>query len=551
MEVITFSLHTQQPLLATSFQGDPNSDVSYSYIPGSMTRGALIGRYMKQNGLSELDLNNDKVKRLFFDENSTQYLNAYLLSNEGKRTLPIPYSWFKEKGEELNDDSQQINVYDFGIEREDNLASPKFINEGFWVQERGSINFYKEKRRINIHNRRDRKQGRSTQIKRNIKTNQIEGEGEIFRYEAIDSGQTFQAVIICSDEADAQTLIDLLKKSKDIWLGGSQSAGYGHNTISNIKHCDAWSEVNISTADRIDRDNFTITLLSDLILRDEWGQYAIIPPSQRRQNFTPLTKEIEKILGVELKPLRSYTSSTLIGGFNRKWGLPLPQVPALAAGSVFVFEGIDITSEQIQQIESRGIGERRNEGFGRVAINWLDKSDFLVRLPNKNINLKRPQLEQDNSYSHNLAAQMAERLLHHKIEQALQRFVSRKKIEGNITNSQLSRLEIVARQGLSTGNCELVLSLLNHLPSNAKSQFERAKIEPNDANYSFRQQLNEWLNNPNFWSWVNNKQELTVNVANKERCIIDEFATKNKLAEKYTLRLIIALAKKAIKENNL
>ena len=46
MKAITFSLTTQQPLLATSFQGDPNSDVSYSYIPGSMIRGAVIGRYM-------------------------------------------------------------------------------------------------------------------------------------------------------------------------------------------------------------------------------------------------------------------------------------------------------------------------------------------------------------------------------------------------------------------------------------------------------------------------------------------------------------------------
>jgi CRISPR-associated protein Csx10 len=34
MKAITLTLHTQQPILATSFQGDPNSDVSYSYIPG-------------------------------------------------------------------------------------------------------------------------------------------------------------------------------------------------------------------------------------------------------------------------------------------------------------------------------------------------------------------------------------------------------------------------------------------------------------------------------------------------------------------------------------
>jgi len=546
VKVITFSLHTQQPLLATSFQGDPNSDVSYSYVPGSMVRGAVIARYMKQSGLSELDLDSDEVKRLFFDTNSTKYLNAYLLSNEGKRTLPILRSWFQEKDAELNDESPEIRVFDFGIDRSDELESPKFIGEGFWVEKGGCVKLYKEKRRINIHNKRDRKQGRSTQIKRNPQTNQLQGEGEIFRYEAIDSGQSFQAVIICSSDADANLLVDLLQKSEDIWLGGSQTAGYGHSKISNINSFGSWNEVNISAGDRVDRDFFTVILLSDLILRDEWGQYALIPPSAQNKTPAPLTKEIEKSLGVQLKPLTSYASSTLVGGFNRKWGLPLPQVAALRAGSVFTFKTIDITPDAIRQIEARGIGERRNEGFGRVAINWLDKSDYRVNLPNKN-NQDKPELEK--YFSRTLAAQMAEKLLREKIEKALQKYIARKEIRGDISNSQLSRLQLVARQALSTGDCNLVLSLLNNLPSNAKGQFERAKIEPSDENSSLKEQLDKWLQNPDSWTWVSNKQDLTANVANVERSIKDEFAGKNQLAEKYTLRLIMALVKKAMKES--
>lgn len=546
MKVITFSLHTQQPLLATSFQGDPNSDVSYSYIPGSMIRGAVIARYMRQRGLSELDLDSNEVKSLFFDANSTKYLNAYLLSNQGKRTLPILRSWFKEKDAEFNDESKLITVFDFGIYQEEELESPKFIGDGFWANEGGSVKLYKEKRRINIHNKRDRQQGRSTQIKRNPQTNQLQGEGEIFRYEAIDSGQNFQAVIICSSDVDANLLVDLLQKYEDIWLGGSQTAGYGHTKISHINSFDSWNEVNISADDRVDRDFFTVTLLSDLILRDEWGQYAIIPPSAKHKIPAPLTKEIEKILGLQLKPLISYASSTLVGGFNRKWGLPLPQVAALAAGSVFTFETIDIKPEVIKDIEARGIGERRNEGFGRVAINWLDKSDYQLSLPNEN-NLEKPELNNDSSRT--LAAQMAARLLQEKIDKALNEYIARKKIVGAISNSQLSRLQLVAREAFSTGDCELVSSLLNNLPDNAKNQFERAEISPSNENYSLRQQLDEWLQKPDSWTWVSNKQDLIANVANVERSITDEFAKQNKLAEKYTLRLIMALAKKAIKES--
>lgn len=97
MKAVVFSLHAQQPLLATSFQGDPNSDVSFSYIPGSMIRGALIGRYMRQEGLNDLDLDDAKVQQLFFDSDQTRYLNAYLEDSAGQRTLLTPKSWFREK----------------------------------------------------------------------------------------------------------------------------------------------------------------------------------------------------------------------------------------------------------------------------------------------------------------------------------------------------------------------------------------------------------------------------------------------------------------------
>jgi CRISPR-associated protein Csx10 len=536
VKVITFSLRTQQPLLATSFEGDPNSDVSYSYIPGSMIRGAVIGRYMKQHGLSELDLAKDEVKRLFFDGNSTCYLNGYLQSHEGKRTLPILRSWFKEKNAELTDESP-VTVYDFSSERGDKLESPKPVGEGFWSTERGSINYYTEKRRINIHNQRDRKKGRSTKL---------QGEGEIFRYEAIDSEQIFQAVILCNSETDGQVIRDLLAKSPDIWLGGSQSAGYGHTKItqiSNIIDAAGWSEVNIPVEedDRTDRNFLTVTLLSDLILRDDLGQYGIIPPSTKHEIPAPLIRELTRKLGEEIQPIRCFTKTTIVGGFNRKWGLPLPTVPAFSAGSVFVFEidNFSLTSEQIQSIEVRGIGERITEGFGRIAINWLNQEDFTLKLPNKNTSHNSLELQTD--ISRTLAKNMAERLLHTKIEQVLQNYLGRKTIKGDITNSQLSRLELVARQALIIDDCNLVLSFLN-----STSQFEKVKI----GDDTLKQQLENWLNNPNAWSWMSNQQELKVNIANVERSINDEFAIKNKLAEKYTLKLIIALAKKSKKEEN-
>ena len=190
---------------------------------GSMIRGAIIGRYMRQNHLAELDLTNKEVKRLFFDANSTRYLNAYLLSYEKQpqRTLPLPLSWFKDKDEELKEDSP-ITVYDFSIDRGDNPETPKSVGEYFWINKGGVVNLYKDKRRINIHNFRDRKKGRST-----------DNQGELFRYDALDAGQTFQSVILCKDE-DVTIIQDLLAEP-NLWLGGSQSAGYGHTKIIDPK----------------------------------------------------------------------------------------------------------------------------------------------------------------------------------------------------------------------------------------------------------------------------------------------------------------------------
>ena len=518
MKAITLTLEAQQPILATSFQGDPNSDVSYSYIPGSMIRGAIIGRYMRQHHLSELDLTNEEVKRLFFDANSTRYLNAYFLSQEKQRTLPLPLSWFKDKDAELKDNSP-ITVYDFSIDRGDNPETPKSVGEYFWTKKGGVVNLYKDKRRINIHNFRDRQKGRST-----------DNQGELFRYDALDAGQTFQSVILCED-GDAITLQMLLITEPNIWLGGSQSAGYGHTKIINLEILDRWDEIGTPAEEREDNDELlNIILLSDTILRNEYGQPVADPML--------IKQAVEELLNISLpEPSNIFAASTLIGGFNRKWGLPLPQVPALAAGTAIVFEGIEINESQIKQLEAYGIGERREDGFGRIAINWLKKKHFIASLPNSSDTSSLPLLKDE--VSRLLAEQMAQRLLETKLEQELQKQVGYLTLQDGISNSQLSRLQCVAQQAIPTGDCNLVLSLLNNLPSNARNQFDRTKI----GNKSFRLQLDEWLGNPT--DWINS---IEVNIAGVERRFDDDRAREDKLAQKYTLRLIMAVAKKATKE---
>ncbi|OYD99390.1 hypothetical protein CDG77_01630 [Nostoc sp. 'Peltigera membranacea cyanobiont' 213] len=543
MKAITFLLHTTQPLLATSLQGDPNSDVSFPYIPGSMIRGVLIGRYLQRHNLKSTDdiLDESKypdIKRLFFNGN-TRYLNAYLYDKQKqKRTLPVARSWLKKKGDDISN-LDDITVYDFSHETPEEDISYKSLDESFCTVDDRDIVLYKEKRRINIHNMRNRKKGRGD-----------EDNGAIFRYEALDAEQYFQAVILCDYPDDIEKIKPLLEP-QEMWLGGSQSAGYGHTQIipieENEEH-DSWDEVGIEPENRNDRELIRITLLSDLILRDKWGHYVAIPSNligdEIHQKAELLTQILEEFLNIKLEPQSSYTSSLIVGGFNRKWGLPLPQVPALAAGSVFVFkynkENGELDSEKIRLVENQGIGERRVDGFGRIVINWLEEeAKFYAHFPETKNDWYQPQLV-PNSEDSQLAKKMAKRLLEQKLDRRLLEKLdnSNCKLRPNkLSNSQLSRLMIVGRQSLNQGSKNPVIQLLENLPKNANRQFEDTKIN----NKSFKTQICEWLNDPSIWI---DSSYLEVKVAG-ESVPLD---LVEKLKLEYTLRLIMAVAKKATKD---
>jgi CRISPR-associated protein Csx10 len=204
---------------------------------------------------------------------------------------------------------------------------------------------------------------------------------------------------------------------------------------------------------------------------------------------------------------------------------------------------LQLTTEQIKILEREGIGERCIDGFGRVAVNWLGEYREFSATPPEPVTAKETHLEEKY---HDLAGQMAENILHQKLEQFLVKTVSEINIQGNITNSQLSRLEIVARQGLTNPPSFLsLIELLSSLTSNAKEQYRNTKVS---GNKSLEQQLNDWLVKPigNTDSWLKNPQELEVSIAGITRKI----EPNSDLATEYTLRFIMAIAKKAKKEKN-
>ena len=94
----------------------------------------------------------------------------------------------------------------------------------------------------------------------------------------------------------------------------------------------------------------------------------------------------------------------------------MPQVPALAAGSVFVFnyEG-ELNIDRIRALENRGLGERRVDGFGRIAVNWLDEHrEFTGSLPKSEIDLTNQPNLTPNTEDSQIAATMVKKTLRAK-----------------------------------------------------------------------------------------------------------------------------------------
>jgi len=59
----------------------------------------------------------------------------------------------------------------------------------------------------------------------------------------------------------------------------------------------------------------------------------------------------------------------------------------LAAGSVFVFNKVDLDLQRIKTLEQQGIGERRVDGFGRFIVNWFDdkQTEYKAKLPQSEV----------------------------------------------------------------------------------------------------------------------------------------------------------------------
>ncbi|MBM7844805.1 hypothetical protein [Herpetosiphon giganteus] len=435
MNPLIIDIVTKQPVLVSALDGDPNSANSFGYIPGGVLRGAIISRYLQRQGSErQLDPREQPAQHLFFS-NQVRFLHAYPVD-------PVDETRMLPTIQKLKPATKQVSSSD-----EEKAKEPKYE----WL---GSQHIFDTVRHLNIHTTRNRAKGRS-----------LRGSGAVYRYVAIAPNQRFRAIIL-GDEASLDCFQQLLLENSQLWLGKARSAGYGAVLIERVElfgrenHATDWQEWPYEPASQLPTsETVTMTLLSDAIIRDQYGQYARIGVEPTAPEFAPAA--LAASFGLHqgrLNLAKSKLRYTVLGGFNRTWGLPLPQTSALAAGSVLVWE--QARADWPTLIE-HGIGERRNEGFGRISfadnlqnhVIKLTATDSL-REPKPSL-LLQPAIKQPTTLfaaeAAKLLQQMGDRLLRQRLDQALIDMIGTYQIKQqlNSRNSLFGRVELWCRELLA------------------------------------------------------------------------------------------------------
>ena len=356
--LLRYQIKLTAPAVIPMADGDPNIVMTRRDVPGTNIWGAAAWCYLSQpNHTSE-----DDVFRNAFLDGSLRFLTAYPEANDSEasnempqRMIPIPHSIRKFKEDE--------RLMDF-VEPSPGEEPLKRLDQSYAIISEGRLRTQAVKTELNYHHAR----AENRRIGRALGAENPNG-GAFFTYEAIQAGQSFQGAVLGS-ENDLKNLQSWLQEGQ-IRIGRSRSAQYGEakfkwldDAPQELNRRVEWDGFDEQSSDVPDSDNrLIITTLSPLLAVNDYGHPEARFPKGELADVLDLEAS-------ELKLCSSYTRTEVIGGYNSHLRLPRQQWPAIAPGSVFVLETEKpLDQKHLLQLEHDGLGLRKGEGFGRIAVN--------------------------------------------------------------------------------------------------------------------------------------------------------------------------------------
>lgn len=367
---LQYKLRLRSPAIVTTLSGDANSTATQPFIPGSALRGVLAARLLA----SDVGGGSEEFRRLILS-GDVRYLHAYP-ELAGGRSLPSASSWKSRK-----DDARHVfdlaafcgaigasvDAEDFGdFWPEEALGS---VPAPFVSAAGGARKFTTPPIGSRVHQQRDRVKGRPW------KDRAEQSHGALFAYEYLEADQVFRGAIqiMAPTVQDVERIQELLC-SGPILVGRSRRAGYGGEAEVEFKGQSQREYENVS--DSISRDVHAGASFRALLVSAYVGRH----PTTGQLDPSALPDEMCTRLGGAATVERTRWTFEVVGAFNQKWRLEVPQALAVAPGAVLVLKATKtIPVATLRAIEHEGLGERRVEGFGRVL--FLEHSDEHGSIP--------------------------------------------------------------------------------------------------------------------------------------------------------------------------
>lgn len=314
---------------------------SRRWIPASALRGAVLGRLARRDPA-------------WFEENKAVLLREVFFcdlipgGSGEKPAIPVPMGFYEDKLGE--------NFYSLCV-RGDVIPGTKRAKLGSFctLEEQG------DKRIIRDWSPR---LGAETRIHLDMQNSGEDKPGGLFQTGHLLPGQSAVGRICFSDKCSqalrnrvAEALCD---GDGTLRLGANTHSGFGLCRVTELR----WAEETPEAAAYGFRDCETIPktlyllLLSPLMLLDESGDPRAVDCAL-----------LETLLGVKVKELLCSTSVGQQHGFNRTMGTRLPVRCFYQRGCVFRIDcEVPPALERIRALERSGLGQCREEGWGRVLF---------------------------------------------------------------------------------------------------------------------------------------------------------------------------------------
>ncbi|PAE81095.1 hypothetical protein CHH77_15120 [Shouchella clausii] len=465
---VVFRLTLEQPLLIAGQRGLYHS--SEDWIPGSTILGALAGMYITDHRLGEEAHKDEAFSRIFL-QNGVKFHYAYP-EHDGKVFVPCPGHFQQNK-------KNPTEIYDVFAKR-DQLDSEDVILrsvQSLIYLEDSTVYVYEPKKEIRMHHSRPADRG----VGRALGKEDDPQSGQFFQYTSLSAKQTFYGTWQGSTD-DLQALIACIeKRNGQLRLGRSRTAEYGTVTMEFL------DEPKPVLTNQLwpNEEYVAICLLTPMLLIDDYGR-ANPDPDQ-------FLKEVEQELMpvLTLKPTRKFIKQTTLSGYNSKWRMPKPQIPALDAGTVLIVKNQQVDWEKVEQ---RLWGQQTGAGYGRVKVMGIKDSQASSCFSKIEVSFSPEKMEDKGEFTEWVLQQLKHRE-QQKLDLANGSNVAKRAMEDNDFSTNIGQTSIHQMAELmNIKNDGLVIKLIKEVKKKTKQvvmekMFEDCKNQSRDFREGYFQTL--------------------------------------------------------------